>query len=393
MRTEVGIVGAGPAGLVLARLLQLEGIESIVVEARSRDYVQERVRAGVLEQNSIELLESIGAAERLKQLALLHRGIELRFGGRSHRIDMYDLTGRCIAIYGQNEVMKDLIAQRESTGAPLLFEAPVSRIKNIENEAPAIHFFSNGEEQTVHCDFIAGCDGFHGISRNAIPAEIRTEYERVYPFAWLGILANVAPPSDELIYTNHERGFALISMRSPTVSRLYLQCDPNDDIANWPDERAWEELASRLRTNDGRFELKVGPVSSKSITGMRSFVVEPMQYHNLFLAGDAAHIVPPTGAKGLNLALADTVVLSRALTQYYRTGKRDWLDTYSEKCLRRIWMVQRFSWWMTSLLHCFPDANAFDRRRQLAELDYVCSSRTAAMGLAENYTGLPLEAG
>lgn len=392
MRTQVGIIGAGPAGLVLARLLQLEGIDSIVLEAHTRDYVQERVRAGVLEHGTVRLLDNIGAGKRMKKLALEHRGIELRFNGHGHRIDLHDLTGRSIAIYGQNEVMKDLIALRLETGAPLLFEARVTAIGEIEAATPEIRYRLNGEERQIRCDFVAGCDGFHGISRDAIPAGIRREYERIYPFGWLGILADVPPPSDEIIYANQERGFALVSMRSTTISRLYLQCEPDDDIANWPDERVWEELNTRLATVDRSFELKAGPISSKSVTGMRSFVMEPMQYRNVFLAGDAAHIVPPTGAKGLNLAVSDTVILAKALVRYYRSGKRDLLGRYSETCLRRVWMVQRFSWWMTSLLHCFPDAEAFDRRRQLAELDYICSSRAAATALAENYTGLPLAA-
>lgn len=392
MRTQVGIIGAGPAGLVLARLLQLEGIDSIVLEAHARDYVQERVRAGVLEHGTVHLLDNIGAGKRMKKLALEHRGIELRFNGHGHRIDMYDLTGRSIAIYGQNEVMKDLIALRLETGAPLLFEAPVTDLGEIETDAPEIHYRLNGEEQQIRCDFVAGCDGFHGISRDAMPAGIRREYERIYPFGWLGILADVPPPSDEIIYANHERGFALVSMRSATISRLYLQCKPDEDIAQWPDERVWEELNTRLATTDSSFQLKVGPISSKSVTGMRSFVMEPMQYRNVFLAGDAAHIVPPTGAKGLNLAISDTVILAKALVRYYRFGKRDLLDRYSETCLRRVWMVQRFSWWMTSLLHRFPDADPFDRRRQLAGLHYICSSRAAATALAENYTGLPLAA-
>ena len=390
MRTQVGIVGAGPAGLLLARLLQLEGIESIVIESRTRKHVEERVRAGVLEPGSVDLMVQIGAGERITKLALQHHGIELRFNHRGHRIDMRELTGRSIFIYGQNEVVKDLTNLRLSAGGQICFEAEATALEGLDTTAPCIRFRTHEAEQKIVCDFVAGCDGFHGISRAVIPAAMKNEYERIYPFAWLGILAEIPPPCDELIYTHHQRGFALVSMRSPTISRLYLQCTPDEDLANWPEDRIWEELATRLATDDGAFHLHPGCVIQKGITGMRSFVAEPMQFGNMFLVGDAAHIVPPTGAKGMNLAMADAVVLAKGLAEYYRSADRTLLDRYSEVCLRRVWRFQRFSWWMTSMLHSFEDSNVFDRRRQLAELEYVVSSRAAATSLAENYVGMPL---
>jgi len=391
MRTQVGIVGAGPAGLLLAHLLHLNGIESVTVEARSRSYVQERVRAGVLEQGTVDLLIETGVGERLKRQGLVHHGIELRFAGRGHRIDLSGLTGgRTITIYGQNEVVKDLTDARLAAGGQILFEAQDVAVDGFDGSAPVIRFRVGGEARDLACDFIAGCDGFHGVCRPSIPPSALTVYERVYPFAWLGILASAPPASEELIYALHERGFALHSMRSPEISRLYLQCAPDEDINHWPDQRIWDELRTRLATVEGS-KLNQGPTIQKGITPMRSFVAEPMQYGRLFLAGDAAHIVPPTGAKGLNLAVADISVLARALSHFYVSGSRELLDRYSETCLRRVWKVQRFSWWMTSMLHRFHDDNAFDRRRQLAELDYVTSSRAAAQSLAENYVGLPME--
>ncbi|MGH9559761.1 MAG: 4-hydroxybenzoate 3-monooxygenase [Bryobacteraceae bacterium] len=395
MRTQVGIVGAGPAGLVLARLLHLAGIESIVVEARSRKHVEERVRAGVLEQGSADLMAEIGAGERMKSLALEHRGIELRFNRQPHRIDLHELTGRSIFIYGQNKVVQDLTDLNLSQGGQIFFEAEAAAIEDLDTVRPSIRMSMGGEERKIVCDFIAGCDGFHGISRAAIPAASKEEYERIYPFAWLGILSEMPPPCDELIYSHSPRGFALVSMRGRGRTRLYLQCEPDEDIANWPDGRIWDELRARLATADGAFELNSGPVIQKGITGMRSFVVEPMQFGNMFLAGDAAHIVPPTGAKGMNLALADTVVLARALAEYYRSKDRSLLNRYSETCLKRVWRTQRFSWWMTSMLHSFgreneDGASRFDRRRQIAELEYVVGSRAAATSLAENYAGLPI---
>jgi p-hydroxybenzoate 3-monooxygenase len=390
MRTQVGIVGAGPAGLVLSQLLYLHGIDSVVLESRSRKYVEERVRAGVLEQNTVDLLNEIGVGERMKRQGLVHHGIELRFSGRGHRIDFEDLAGGlAVTIYAQNEVVKDLTNGRLQAGGQVIFEAEDLTVHDFESANPAIHFRHNGSAEQLHCDFVAGCDGFHGICRPSIAAAL-TLYERVYPFAWLGILAQAPPSSEELIYCHHQRGFALHSMRSPQITRLYLQCDPEEDLANWPDDRIWAELQARFKTADG-CQLNRGEITQKGITGMRSFVAEPMQYGRLFLAGDAAHIVPPTGAKGLNLAVADVRVLAAAIVDFYRTRRHDLLDKYSETCLRRVWKVQRFSWWMTSMLHRSRDDSPFDRRRQLAELDYVTSSRAASQSLAENYVGLPME--
>ena len=389
-RTQVGIVGAGPAGLVLSHLLYLYGIDSIVVENRSRQYVEDRVRAGVLEQGTVDLLTEMGVGERMKTEGLIHYGIELRFGGRGHRIDFKDLTGgKGIMIYAQHEVLKDLNNARAATGGQVYFEVEDVSVHGFDGCRPTIRYKKDGNSHEISCDFIAGCDGFHGICRPSIPSGVLTEYVREYPFGWLGILAEARPSSEELIYTYHDRGFALLSMRTPRISRLYLQCKPDEDIALWEDERIWQELHTRL-TSDG-WKLTEGEILQKGVTGMRSFVVEPMQYGRLFLAGDSAHIVPPTGAKGLNLAVADVRVLARGFKEFYATGRRDLLDSYSEIALRRVWKVQRFSWWMTSMLHRFPDENPFDRRRQLAELDYVTGSRAAAKTLAENYVGLPME--
>jgi p-hydroxybenzoate 3-monooxygenase len=389
MRTQVGIVGAGPAGLVLSHLLHREGIESVVLESRTREYVQERVRAGVLEQNTVDLLAEIGVGARMKREGLVHHGIELRFQGRGHRIDFQELTGRAITIYAQGEVVKDLIDARLAANQPIVFEAADASLHNFDGPQPSIRFRKNGDSCELLCDFIAGCDGFHGVSRTSIPNGVLTAFERVYPFAWLGILAEAPPSSDELVYAHHDRGFALLSMRTPQLSRLYIQCAPDEEIENWPDDRIWRELHARLARKD--WKLTEGPIIQKGIAGMRSFVIEPMQYGRLFLAGDAAHIVPPTGAKGLNLAVADVRFLSRAICSFYHSGSRELLDHYSETCLRRVWKVQRFSWWMTSMLHRFDTDNAFDQRRQLGELDYVTSSRAAAQSLAENYVGLPME--
>jgi p-hydroxybenzoate 3-monooxygenase len=391
-RTQVGIVGAGPAGLVLSHLLYLHGIESIVVENRSRQYVEERVRAGVLEQQTVDLLTEMGVGERMKTEGLIHYGIELRFKGRGHRIDFKDLTGgKGIMIYAQHEVLKDLNNARAASGGQVNFEVEDVSVHHFDGGRPTIRYKKDGNAHEISCDFIAGCDGFHGICRPSIPAGFLTEYVREYPFGWLGILAEASPSSEELVYTYHDRGFALLSMRTPQIGRLYLQCKPDEDIALWSDEKIWRELHTRL-ASDG-WELTEGQILQKGVTGMRSFVVEPMQYRRLFLAGDSAHIVPPTGAKGLNLAVADVRVLARGFKEFYATGRRDMLDNYSEIALRRVWKVQRFSWWMTSMLHRFPDENPFDHRRQLAELDYVTSSRAAAMTLAENYVGLPIDEG
>jgi p-hydroxybenzoate 3-monooxygenase len=391
MRTQVGIVGAGPAGLLLSHILYLNGVESVVLECKSRGYVEERVRAGVLEQGTADLLTEIGVGERMRAQGLIHGGIELQFAGRRHRIDFQDLTGgKSVIVYAQHEVLKDLIKARIATGGHILFEADAVSVHDLKDAKPRIFFRKDGRDHELLCDFIAGCDGFHGICRPSIPEGILQVYERTYPFGWLGILAEAPPSSHELIYAHHERGFALLSMRSPTISRLYIQCPPDDDIANWSDEMIWQELHTRLEAVNG-WKLSEGPIIQKGITGMRSFVVEPMQHGKLFLAGDSAHIVPPTGAKGLNLAAADVRLLAGAFAQYYKRGNTQLLDQYSETCLRRVWKVQRFSWWMTSMLHRFETDNPFDQRRQLAELDYVTSSRAGAQSLAENYVGLPFD--
>jgi p-hydroxybenzoate 3-monooxygenase len=388
MQTQVTIVGAGPAGLLLAHLLRLQGIDSVVLEARSREYVEARVRAGVLEQGTVDLLSEAGVGDRLHREGLVHHGLELRFDGRGHRIDLSELTGgRAITVYGQQEVVKDLIAARLDAGGELLFEVDDVTLHDLEGESPMVRFRHEGSEHELRCAVVAGCDGFHGVCREAIPAGTLSVFEREYPFAWLGILAEVAPSSEELIYCYHERGFALHSMRSPRLTRLYLQCAPDDDVAEWPDERIWDELRTRLATNDP-WTLGEGPIVEKGITPMRSFVVEPLRHGRLFLAGDAAHIVPPTGAKGLNLAVADVRVLSDALGAWFAGGDSAGLEAYSDTCLRRVWRVQHFSWWMTSMLHRFPGDDPFDERLQRSQLRYVCSSRAAATTLAENYVGL-----
>jgi p-hydroxybenzoate 3-monooxygenase len=389
IRTQVGIVGAGPAGLFLSELLRRQGIESVVIEIRSRQYVEDRVRAGVLEQGTVDVLTAMGLGARMKREGLVHHGIELQFNGRRHRIDFEDLTGgKGITIYSQREVVRDLTSARLEAGGSIYFQVDDVSLHDVTNN-PRIAYVQDGETFEIHCDFIAGCDGFHGICRPSIPDGVVTIYDREYPFGWLGILAEAPPSSEELIYSAHDRGFALLSMRSPQISRLYIQCNPDEDIAHWPDEKIWQELETRLGIDNWR--LTRGSVLQKGVTGMRSFVVEPMQYGRLFLAGDSAHIVPPTGAKGLNLAVADVQVLARALKEFYVTGRDNLLNAYSEVCLRRVWKVQRFSWWMTSMLHRFPDESPFDHKRRLAELDYVTSSRAASQSLAENYVGLPLE--
>jgi p-hydroxybenzoate 3-monooxygenase len=386
--TQVGIVGAGPAGLVLSHLLHREGVESIVLENRSRDYVERRVRAGVLEQGTVDLLNELGVGERMRREGLVHHGIELRFDGRGHRIPFEELAGgRAITIYGQQEVVKDLIEARLEAGGPLLFEVSDVSVHDLETERPAIRFAHDGETHEVRCAAVAGCDGFHGVCREAVPEGVLTHRQHDYPFAWLGILAEVAPSTEELIYARHERGFALHSLRSPELSRLYIQCPPDDDIADWPDERIWEELHLRLARDDG-WSLQEGPIIEKGITPLRSFVAEPMQHGRLYLAGDAVHIVPATGAKGLNLAVADVRVLARALVEWLRTGDGALLDAYSETCLRRVWRTQHFSWFMTAMLHRYPDRSPFEERLQRSQLEYVCSSRAAAASLAENYVGL-----
>jgi p-hydroxybenzoate 3-monooxygenase len=383
--TQVGIVGAGPAGLLLAHLLHGHGIESVVLEARSREYIEQRVRAGVLEQGTVDLLIASGLGERLQREGLVHHGIELRFGGNGHRIDFAALAGgRGITVYGQQEVVKDLLAAREAAGTLPLFEVGDVRVDDLESDTPAIRFTHDGAEHELRCDVIAGCDGSHGVCRPSIPDGRITVYEREYPFGWLGILAEVAPSTEELIYARHERGFALHSMRSPRLSRFYLQCEPDADPGDWPDPRIWDELRTRLS-----LDLAEGPIVEKGITPMRSFVVEPMQHGRLYLAGDAAHIVPPTGAKGLNLAVADVRVLAAALREHYANADDSALDAYSDTCLRRVWRAEHFSWWMTSMLHRFPgDEAGFEEKLQRSQLEYVTSSRAAATSLAENYVGL-----
>jgi p-hydroxybenzoate 3-monooxygenase len=386
MRTQVGIVGAGPAGLTLAHLLHLEGIESVILEQRSREYVEQRVRAGVLEQGTVDLLVATGVGERLRREGIVHGGIELRFGGQGHRIPMSDLTGgRAITIYGQQEVVKDLIAARLAYNGPLLFETADVTVHDFDTERPRITYVHDGRSGELECDVIAGCDGFHGVCRDSIPVGMLQIHEREYPFGWLGILATVAPSTDELIYAYHERGFALHSLRSPKLSRLYLQVDPNEPIEDWPDERIWEELHARFEREG--WTLHEGPIIEKGITPMRSFVAEPMQYGRLYLAGDASHIVPPTGAKGLNVAVHDVKVLAEALADWYRSARTELLEAYSETCLRRVWRVQDFSNFMTTLLHRL-DVDGFEDRLQRARLEYVCSSEAAARSLAENYVGL-----
>ena len=389
-RTQVGIIGAGPAGLLLSHLLARAGIASIVIEDRSREYVENRIRAGVLEQGTVDLLNDTGLGERMNREGQIHEGIEIRFGGKGHRIDFPALTGgKRITVYGQQEAVKDMIATRLADGGTVEFEVSDVSLHGFDGDRPTIRYRARGEENEIACDFIAGCDGFHGISRDSIPDGILTAYERVYPFAWLGVLTESTPASEELIYTHHERGFALLSMRSPTISRLYLQVNPDEDITAWPDDRIWEELQRRTATADGAFRIPEGPILQKGIAPMRSFVVEPMQHGRLYLAGDAAHIVPPTGAKGMNLAVADVRHLTEALTAHYRHGDGSLLAAYSERCLRRVWKAQRFSYWMTTMLHLNAADSPFDRRRQIAELDYVTTSPAAMTTLAENYVGLP----
>jgi p-hydroxybenzoate 3-monooxygenase len=387
--TQVGIVGGGPAGLMLSHLLHLNGIGSIVLEAKSRTHCEERVRAGVLEETSVELLRSAGVGERLNREGLRHDGIELGLHGKRYRIPFVELTGKSVTVYGQQEVVKDLIDRRITDGGDLRFDCGEVSLHRLESEQPFLRATRNGESDEIHCDYISGCDGFHGVSRSALPSTACAIYQCEYPFAWLGILAEAAPSREELLYMHHERGFALYSMRSPRVTRLYLQCRPDEDIAEWSDERIWDELRVRLSCADG-WRPTEGRILQKGVTGMRSFVIEPLQYRRLFLAGDAAHIVPPTGAKGMNLALADVYYLADALRSHYRDNSDEKLNNYSSTCLHRIWRAQRFSWWMTSLLHRFERGTDFDRKRQLAELEYVMSSRAAATSLAENYVGLPL---
>ncbi len=391
MRTQVGIVGAGPAGLLLSHLLHREGIESVVLDNRSRADIEATIRAGVLEQGTVDLLKALGLGERMQREGAVHHGIELRFAGRGHRVDLSELTGgKAITVYAQHEVIKDLVAARLAAGGTIVFDAEAAGVHDLDGTTPVIAYAHAGARERLACDFVAGCDGFHGVCRPAIPESARKEFTRVYPFGWFGILTRAPPSAQELIYTHHPRGFALVSTRSPDIQRLYFQCDPHDDVANWPDARIWAEFRARLATHDG-WSPREGPVIQKNIVAMRSFVCETMRHGRLFLAGDAAHIVPPTGAKGLNLAVADVCVLARALAAYYRDGRHDLLDAYPATALRRIWRAEHFSWWMTSMLHQFPGNDPFQERLQLAELAYVTTSRAKAVTLAENYVGLPLE--
>jgi p-hydroxybenzoate 3-monooxygenase len=386
MKTQVAIVGAGPAGLVLSHLLHLQGIESVVLELRTREYVEKRLRAGMLEQRVVDLLINTGVGERLKREAMVHTGVQIQFDGERHRLDLADLTpGRNVTIYGQQEVVKDIIAARLAAGGTVLFEAAVEGFDGLDTAKPVVRYRQNGELKSLEADFIAGCDGFHGVSRAAVPA--KHVYEKVYPFAWLGILAAVAPSCDELIYSRHPNGFALHTMRSPKLTRLYLQCPPHDTVDHWPDERVWQELATRL--NVPGWKLEEGPVLDKGVTEMRSFVHEPLQRGRLYLAGDAAHIVPPTGAKGMNLAVADSMHLAEALTSFYKKGSQDALANYTETCLPRIWRAQHFSWYWTTLFHRFEDGDAdFQAKLQVSQLRYMLSSRPALVSMAENYVGL-----
>jgi p-hydroxybenzoate 3-monooxygenase len=390
MRTQVGIVGAGPAGLMLAHLLQRCGVESVVIESRTRAEIESTVRAGVLEQGTIDVLQATGIGERMRREGAMHHGIELRFARRGHRIDFAALTGKGIMLYAQHEVIKDLVAARLAAGGRIVFDAHNATVHDIDSDAPRIQYTLDEAQQEVRCDYIAGCDGFHGICRTSIPDALRTEYVRTYPFGWFGILTDAPPSSHELIYAHHDRGFALVSTRSPNLQRMYLQCDPHVRPEAWNDERIWSELRLRLETVDG-WRPREGPIVHKSVIGMRSFVCEPMQHGRLFLAGDAAHIVPPTGAKCLNLAVADVCLLAHALDERCNHGRDEALRAYSATALRRVWKAQRFSWWMTSMLHVFPDRSDWQKRLQIAELDYVTTSHAAASMLAENYVGLPLE--
>jgi p-hydroxybenzoate 3-monooxygenase len=388
MRTQVGIIGAGPAGLMLARLLELQGVESIVIENRDRPYIESRLRAGLIEHWAADLITQVGAGERMKREGVDHSGVNININGDIHRIDFKKLVDKHLTIYGQQEVVKDMVAQRLAHGGPLFFEVDGVSVHDLTSERPTIKFTHEGKAQEIECDFIAGCDGFHGICRPSLPDGLLTVFERDYPFGWLGILSESPPPDHELIYTYTDRGFALYTMRSMTLARLYLQCDHDEDIENWPDARIWDELHKRL----GKARvLQEGKMLQKGITAMRSFVVEPMQYGRLFLAGDSAHIVPPTGAKGMNLAFADVVYLSRAIEAVYKKQQNDLLESYSATCLRRVWKAQRFSWWMTQIMHRFPNESAFDRRRQLADLDYLVHSEAAKRSLAEQYVGLALD--
>jgi len=386
MRTQAAIIGAGPAGLLLSHLLHLQGIESVVLESRSRDDIESTIRAGVLEQGTMDILNDTGVGARMRETGALHHGIELAFGGRRHRIDLTELTGKAITVYPQHEVIKDLVAARLAAQGQILFEVSDVRIDGIDGTSPSVSFTHRGEAGRLEADFVIGCDGFHGVSRKTLPEAARTEFQRTYPFGWFGILVESAPSSEELIYAQHERGFALISTRTPEVQRLYFQCDPADHVDNWSDDRIWAELHARVETNDG-WKVNEGRIFQKGIIGMRSFVCTTMRHGRLFLAGDASHIVPPTGAKGMNLAVSDVKFLAEGLDSFYRKGSTELLDGYSERALKRIWRAEFFSWWMTRMLHTFAEATPFERAMQRAELENVVGSRALAQALAENYVG------
>ncbi|WP_017727567.1 4-hydroxybenzoate 3-monooxygenase [Halalkalibacterium ligniniphilum] len=395
MKTQVAIIGAGPAGLMLSHLLHLEGIDSIIVECRTREEIEGTIRAGVLEQGTVDLMNATGVGTRMMREGHVHHGIELQYNGIRHRVNMYELTeGKTIMVYPQHEIIKDLVARRLKDQGTIYFNVRDVSLHNINTDTPKIQFRKeeNSELLEITCDFIAGCDGYHGPSRKMIPDEIRNEKKQIYPFGWLGILAKTPIANPELIYANHDRGFALISTRTPQIQRHYLQVDPNDDIANWSDDRIWSELKTRVETKDG-WTLPDGPIIQKNIVSMRSFVCEPMQYGRLFIAGDAAHIVPPTGAKGLNLAMSDVQVLTKGVAAFYHCGDKDKMQRYSDIALRRVWKAQRFSWWMTTMLHRNHNHSPFERGIQVSELAYVTSSRAALTSLSENYTGLPIEWG
>jgi p-hydroxybenzoate 3-monooxygenase len=386
MRTQVGIIGAGPAGLLLSHLLHLRGIESVVLETRGRDEIESTIRAGVLEQGTMDVLVDSGVGDRMKAEGALHHGFELAFEGKRRRIDLSELTGKAITIYAQHEVLKDLVAARIAANGALFFNVSGTAIFGTDTDTPSIRFVHEGVEQTLDCDFVIGCDGSQGVSRAAIPAGLRKDYERVFPFGWFGILVEAPPSSDELIYARHERGFALVSTRSPNVQRMYFQCDPKDSVDNWSDDRIWAEMHARVDSVDGQ-QVVEGRIFQKNIVGMRSFVSTTMQHGRLFLAGDAAHIVPPTGAKGLNLAVSDVRILTAGLEAFYDENRADLLDAYSETALRRIWRAEHFSYWMTRMMHRLDDASPFEQRLQVAELEHVTTSRSAATAMAENYVG------